>query len=43
MNIRKWIAELPVYEPGKPIEEVARELGFSPEDLIIKLASNENA
>jgi histidinol-phosphate aminotransferase len=31
----------PVYEPGKPIEEVARELGLDP-DTIIKLASNEN-
>jgi histidinol-phosphate aminotransferase len=32
---------LPVYEPGKPIEETARELGVRP-DEIIKLASNEN-
>jgi histidinol-phosphate aminotransferase len=32
----------PVYEPGKPIEDVARELGLDPRD-IIKLASNENA
>ncbi len=31
----------PVYEPGKPIEEVARELGLDPGG-IIKLASNEN-
>jgi len=31
----------PVYEPGKPIEAVARELGLDP-DSIIKLASNEN-
>jgi len=31
----------PVYEPGKPIEDVARELGLDPES-IIKLASNEN-
>ncbi|MBL9194247.1 MAG: histidinol-phosphate transaminase [Opitutaceae bacterium] len=31
----------PVYEPGKPIEEVARELGLDPA-TIIKLASNEN-
>ena len=31
----------PVYEPGRPIEDVARELGFDPAD-IIKLASNEN-
>ena len=32
---------LPVYQPGRPIEEVARELGLSAES-IIKLASNEN-
>ena len=31
----------PLYEPGKPIEHVARELGLAP-DTIIKLASNEN-
>ncbi|MFW6217858.1 MAG: histidinol-phosphate transaminase [Verrucomicrobiota bacterium] len=31
----------PVYEPGKPIEYVAREYGLDP-DAIIKLASNEN-
>lgn len=31
----------PVYEPGKPIEYVARELGLDPVG-IIKLASNEN-
>ena len=32
---------VPVYQPGRPIEEVARELGL-PADAIIKLASNEN-
>jgi histidinol-phosphate aminotransferase len=32
---------LPVYQPGRPIEEVARELGL-PSEEIIKLASNEN-
>jgi histidinol-phosphate aminotransferase len=32
---------LPVYHPGRPIDEVARELGM-PTDDIIKLASNEN-
>ena len=32
---------LAVYEPGKPIEETARELDVDPGD-IIKLASNEN-
>jgi histidinol-phosphate aminotransferase len=35
------LRDLPVYEPGKPIEETARELG-APPDEIIKLASNEN-
>src|SRR6185436_551766 len=29
------------YQPGRPIEEVARELGL-PADQVIKLASNEN-
>lgn len=32
---------MPVYQPGRPIEEVARELGLPAND-IIKLASNEN-
>jgi histidinol-phosphate aminotransferase len=36
-----WLRELVSYEPGKPIEDVARELGL-PADQIIKLASNEN-
>jgi histidinol-phosphate aminotransferase len=40
---KKWIAGLTVYEPGRPIEEVARTLGFKDPDDIIKLASNENA
>jgi len=40
---KPWIAEIGVYEPGKPIEEVAREMGFKSADEIIKLASNENA
>lgn len=31
----------PIYEPGKPIETLARELGLDPTG-IIKLASNEN-
>jgi histidinol-phosphate aminotransferase len=35
------LRDLPVYEPGKPIEETARELRAHP-DEIIKLASNEN-
>ncbi len=35
------LRELVSYEPGKPIEDLARELGLAPKD-IIKLASNEN-
>jgi histidinol-phosphate aminotransferase len=35
------LLELVPYEPGKPIEDVARELGLEPSQ-IIKLASNEN-
>ena len=35
------LASLPVYQPGRPIEEVARELGL-PAASIIKMASNEN-
>lgn len=37
---RKNILDLAVYRPGKPIEEVQRELGL---EEIVKLASNENA
>src|SRR5438034_8221405 len=35
------LRDLNVYEPGKPIEETARELGVEP-GAIVKLASNEN-
>lgn len=35
------LLDLVPYEPGKPIEDVARELGLDPAS-IIKLASNEN-
>ena len=35
------LRDLAVYEPGKPIEETARELGVNASE-IIKLASNEN-
>jgi histidinol-phosphate aminotransferase len=35
------LATIPNYQPGRPIEEVARELGL-PATNIIKLASNEN-
>ena len=35
------LRDLSVYQPGRPLEEVAREIG-SPPDQLIKLASNEN-
>jgi len=38
---RPGLQELTPYVPGKPIEELARELGLNQSD-IIKLASNEN-
>jgi len=38
---RSGIETLSVYEPGRPLEDVARELGLHPEALV-KLASNEN-
>lgn len=31
-----------MYEPGKPIKEVARELGFASVSEIINVASNKN-
>jgi len=43
--VQKWlnkdVAAITPYEPGRPIEEVAREMGMAP-DCINKLASNEN-
>ncbi|MFA6174902.1 MAG: hypothetical protein WC701_14665, partial [Kiritimatiellales bacterium] len=42
IKANEWISSVPVYEPGKPIEEVARELGFADIAEIIKVASNEN-
>ena len=39
--VKPSVLKQPVYEPGKPIEDVARELGLDPAS-IIKLASNEN-
>ncbi len=39
--VKPSVLTQPVYEPGKPIEYVARELGLDPSG-IIKLASNEN-
>lgn len=45
MSIEKFanqfVCDLVAYEPGKPIEETARELGLDPE-TIVKVASNEN-
>ena len=45
MNVWKHanpqLKDLVSYKPGKPIEELARERGLKPED-IIKMASNEN-
>jgi histidinol-phosphate aminotransferase len=41
MDLNPALKDLPVYQPGRPIEEVARELGL-PADRVIKLASNEN-
>lgn len=35
------LRDLVAYEPGKPVEDVARELNLEPAD-IVKLASNEN-
>ncbi len=40
-SLNPALEQLPVYQPGRPIEEVARELNLEP-DSIIKLASNEN-
>jgi histidinol-phosphate aminotransferase len=40
-KLNPTLETLPVYQPGRPIEEVARELGI-PAKQIIKLASNEN-
>src|SRR5436309_14149585 len=36
--LRPALAELVPYEPGKPVEEVQRELGL---ERVVKLASNE--
>lgn len=40
-RLNPQLASLPVYVPGKPIDQVAREHGLDPAG-IIKLASNEN-
>jgi histidinol-phosphate aminotransferase len=41
MRLNRFLKTLPTYQPGRPIEEVARELNL-PADSIIKVASNEN-
>ena len=41
LTAHEHIHRLVAYEPGKPVEELAREMGLAP-DAIIKLASNEN-
>lgn len=41
LRFQPQLATLPVYVPGRPIEETAREVGLEPGE-IIKLASNEN-
>lgn len=40
-RLNENLKSLPTYQPGRPIEEVAREIGIDPRS-IIKLASNEN-
>jgi histidinol-phosphate aminotransferase len=40
-SLNPALASLPVYQPGRPIEEVAREHNL-PVESVIKLASNEN-
>ena len=37
----RFVCDLVAYEPGKPIDETARELGLDPTQ-IVKVASNEN-
>lgn len=39
--IRPQIGNLPVYQPGKPVELLCRQYGMSA-DAVVKLASNEN-
>jgi histidinol-phosphate aminotransferase len=41
LPLNPFLKTLPTYQPGRPIEEVARELGLAA-DSIIKVASNEN-
>lgn len=39
MQAKRNIVHLPVYQPGKPVEDVKREFGLQE---VVKLASNEN-
>lgn len=39
MEVKKQLLGLPSYKPGKPIDEVKKELGLT---KVVKLASNEN-
>jgi len=41
LELNASLQDIPVYQPGRPIEEVARELGLDPAS-VVKLASNEN-
>ena len=38
-HANRFVCDLVAYEPGKPIDETARELGLEPSQ-IVKLASN---
>ena len=40
IELRNFVKNIRPYKPGKPIEEVIKELGLTGE--VIKLASNEN-
>lgn len=40
-HANRFVCDLVAYEPGKPIDETARELGLDPSQ-IVKVASNEN-
>lgn len=41
LRARQYVCDLTPYQPGLPIDLVARTYGFAP-DMIVKLASNEN-
>ncbi len=41
LHLNPNLDQLPVYQPGRPVEDVARERGFQLSD-VAKLASNEN-